>query len=87
MVNLFQINITVFKRSILMSFKFEEGHLAQMIPSNKSAASKWFAAMEEILPKERILCERVNVQCVTQKSICGDMKKMKSSSARRVGQS
>ena len=34
-----------------MTFNFEEGHLAQMIPSNKSAASKWFAAMEDIFPK------------------------------------
>ena len=37
-----------------MTFKFEEGHLAQMIPTNKSAAGKWFAAMEEILPKYNI---------------------------------
>jgi len=37
-----------------MTFKFEEGHLAQMIPSNKSAAGKWFAAMEDIFPKYRI---------------------------------
>ena len=37
-----------------MTFNFEEGHLAQMIPSNKSAASKWFAAMEDIFPKYEI---------------------------------
>jgi hypothetical protein len=35
-----------------MAFEFEEGHLAQMIPStNKAAAGKWFAAMQEIFPK------------------------------------
>ena len=37
-----------------MSFEFEEGHLAQMIPSNKGAAGKWFAAMKEVLPKYSI---------------------------------
>ena len=37
-----------------MSFEFEEGHLAQMIPSNKAAAGKWFAALKEILPKYEI---------------------------------
>lgn len=37
-----------------MSFEFEEGHLAQMIPSNKAAAGKWFAAMKEIFPKYEI---------------------------------
>ena len=37
-----------------MSFEFEEGHLAQMIPSNKAAAGKWFAAMQEIFPKYEI---------------------------------
>jgi putative chitinase len=34
-----------------MSFEFEEGHLAKMIPSNKAAAASWFAALKEILPK------------------------------------
>ena len=34
-----------------MSFKFEAGHLAEMIPSNKAAAGTWFAALDEILPK------------------------------------
>ena len=37
-----------------MAFEFEEGHLAQMIPSNKAAAGKWFAAMQEIFPKYEI---------------------------------
>jgi putative chitinase len=37
-----------------MAFEFEEGHLAQMIPSNKAAAGKWFAALKEILPKYEI---------------------------------
>jgi len=37
-----------------MSFKLEEGHLASMIPSNKAAAGKWYAALKEILPKYEI---------------------------------
>src|SRR5210317_1823602 len=37
-----------------MGIEFEEGHLAQMIPSNKAAAGKWFAAMQEIFPKYEI---------------------------------
>lgn len=37
-----------------MAFEFEEGHLAQMIPTNKGAAGKWFAAMQEIFPKYEI---------------------------------
>jgi putative chitinase len=34
-----------------MSFEFREEHLAQMIPSNRSAAKTWFAALRNILPK------------------------------------
>jgi putative chitinase len=37
-----------------MSFKLEEGHLAEMIPSNKAAVGKWHAALKEILPKYEI---------------------------------
>ena len=37
-----------------MSFEFKEGHLAEMIPSNRAAAGQWFAALKEILPKYEI---------------------------------
>jgi len=48
----FKINTrAIAKEQNQMAFDFEEGHLAQMIPSNKGAAGKWFAAMKEVLPK------------------------------------
>jgi len=37
-----------------MNFKISAGHLSEMIPTNKGAAGKWAAAMQEIFPKYNI---------------------------------